>query len=257
MAEAAVQFQKGLDQLALSPNSPERWRQELEFLTALGGVLILTKGQGAPETGQAYAAARKLWERLGFPSGFINIPYGQSRYHLSRGELDLAARLDADLLRLSLQRNDSAGLILGHYSSGRNRLFAGSFVSAQSHFEKVLALYPGPNSHGSLTREVGALEPAGLHLHVPAKVSLGITLLCLGFPDQAMAQNSRAIATARSLGHPPSLLLGLSFSTLLHSLAGDYAAVKQRADELAAVATERGFVSAGSNLWRVGKGQIW
>jgi predicted ATPase len=35
MAEAAAQFHKGLDQLALLPDSPERQRQELEFWSAL------------------------------------------------------------------------------------------------------------------------------------------------------------------------------------------------------------------------------
>jgi predicted ATPase len=39
MAEAAAQFYKGLDQLALLPDSPERQRQELEFRSSLGAVL--------------------------------------------------------------------------------------------------------------------------------------------------------------------------------------------------------------------------
>src|SRR5262249_54988857 len=44
MAEAAAQFQKGLDQLSLLPEGPERWRQELEFSGRLGAVLIAAKG---------------------------------------------------------------------------------------------------------------------------------------------------------------------------------------------------------------------
>jgi predicted ATPase len=55
MAEAAAQLQKGLDQLALLADGPERQRQELEFCSALGAALIATKGNGAPETGHAYA----------------------------------------------------------------------------------------------------------------------------------------------------------------------------------------------------------
>src|SRR5207302_5389780 len=39
MAEASAQFQKGLDQLALLPDTPERQRQELELSSALGSVL--------------------------------------------------------------------------------------------------------------------------------------------------------------------------------------------------------------------------
>jgi hypothetical protein len=66
-----------------------------------------------------------------------------------RGELDLALRLDEDLLRLSRQRDDSAGLVLGHFSTGRNLFIGGGFSSSRSHLEEVLALYD-PNSHGWL-----------------------------------------------------------------------------------------------------------
>ena len=90
MAEAAAQFRKGLDQLALLPDTPERQRQELEFQSALGAVLMAAKGFAAPEMGHAYARARELWEQLGSPSEFLRIPFGQSLYHVFRGELDLA-----------------------------------------------------------------------------------------------------------------------------------------------------------------------
>src|SRR6266702_2986431 len=100
MAEAAAQLQKGLDQLALLPDTPERQRQELEFWSALGAVLLAVKGLAAPEAGHAYARARELWEQLGSPSEFLRVPCGESLYHNLRGELDLAQRLDDDLLRL-------------------------------------------------------------------------------------------------------------------------------------------------------------
>src|SRR6266436_4286082 len=120
-----AQFQKGLDQLTLLPDTPERQRQELEFLSALGAVLQAVKGVAAQETGHAYARARELWEQLGSPSEFLRIPYGQSLHHAYRGEVYLAQRLDEDLLRLSRQRNDPGGLVLAHNSSGRNLVLAG------------------------------------------------------------------------------------------------------------------------------------
>src|SRR4029450_13175670 len=43
MVEAAAQFQKALDQLALLPDAPERQRQELELCSALGAVLMAAK----------------------------------------------------------------------------------------------------------------------------------------------------------------------------------------------------------------------
>jgi class 3 adenylate cyclase/predicted ATPase len=234
MTEAAAQFQKGLDQLALLPVDLERQRRELEFCSALGAVLLAVKGQGASETGNAYARARELWEQQGSPSEFVQIPYGQSRYHLYRGEIGLAQRLDEDLLRLSRQRDDPAGLVLGHLSSGRTLMFAGKFAASRSHLEEVLALYD-PISHSSLVNQ------AGTHPPVAAQALLGIVLFCLGYSDQALAQSNAAIAEARSLAHPPSFAGILPLGTMLLSLVGDHAALDERAGQLVGFTTEQGF----------------
>jgi predicted ATPase/DNA-binding winged helix-turn-helix (wHTH) protein/class 3 adenylate cyclase len=223
-----------LDQLTLLPDIPERRQKELEFSSGLGAVLNVVKGSAAPETGQAYARARELWEQLGSPVGFIQVPCGQSRYHAHRGELDVAQSLAEDLLHLSRRRNDSAGLVMGHYSSGRNLMWVGSFASSRSHLETVLALYDS-NSHHSLVRQ------SGIHPQVAARAALGIVLFCLGFPDQALAQSNKAIAEARRLAHPPTLAMSLSMDTHLLSIIGDDIGLEQRVDGLVAVANDQGF----------------
>ena len=234
MAEAAAQFQKGLDQLALLPDTRERQRRELEFRSGLGAALLIVKGFAAPETGQAYARARELWEQLGSPSEFLQVPHGQSHYHALRGELDLAQRMDEDLLRLSRQRNDSAGLVLGHFSTGQNLILRGRFALSRSHIEEVLALYD-PNSHRPLVRQAG-VQPL-----VISKAYLGIVLFWLGFPDQALAQGSTAVTEALRLAHPPSLAVTLAIALRLLSLAGDNAVLDERTEQLVAVTTEQGF----------------
>jgi len=238
MAEAATQFQKGLDQLALLPNTPERQRQELEFSSALGTVLQAAKGYAAPETGDAYARARELWEQLGSPVEFLGVTYGQSTSHALRGELDSAQRLDEDLLRLSRQRKDSSGLVLGHFSSGRNLLFAGRFALSRSHLEEALAIYD-PIAHRALVHQAG-LSPC-----VTSQAYLGNVLFCLGFPDRALARSNAAIAEGQRLAHPPSLAVSLALGAVLLSHIGDDAAVDERADQLVAVTSELGFP-----LWR-------
>jgi len=60
MAEAAAQFEKGLVQLALLADNPERQQRELVFLEGLGAALQSIKSYGAPETGQIFAQARNL-----------------------------------------------------------------------------------------------------------------------------------------------------------------------------------------------------
>jgi predicted ATPase len=177
-----------------------------------------------------------LWEQLGSPSGFLHVPYGQSRYHMYRGELDLALRLDQDLLRVSGQRNDSAGLVLGHDCSGRDLLLAGKFAQGRSHLEQVLTFYD-PVAHRSLVHHTGADS------RVVSRSYLGVALFCLGFPDQAFTHSNEAIAEARSLAHPPSLAASLAIVSRLLSLGGNNAALDQRAGELIALASEQGFPS--------------
>jgi class 3 adenylate cyclase/predicted ATPase len=239
MAEAAAQLHKGLGQLALLPDNPERQRQELEFWSALGAVLRAVKGTAAPETGDAYARARELWAQLGSPSTFLQVPFGHSRYHMFRGEFDLAHRLDEELLRLSRQRNDSAGLVLGHLSSGRTELFVGRFAQSRSHLEGALGLYD-PISHRALVHQ------AGVDPRAASQAFLGIVLFCLGFPDRALAQIDAAIAEARMLAHPPSLAGSLAIGARLLSLGGDNTALDEWADQLVAMTTEQGFPHWGA-----------
>src|SRR5262249_46161682 len=156
-------------------------------------------------------------------------------YHANRGEFDQALRLAEDLLRLSRQRNDSAGLVLGHLSSGRSLLMVGAFASCRSHLEEGLVLYD-PISHRSLA------HLAGIHPHGNSQALLAVVLFCLGFPDQALAQSNAAIAEARRLAHPLSLAVTLGVGSILLSLVGDDAALGERADQLVAVATEQGFL---------------
>jgi predicted ATPase len=70
---------------------------------------------------------------------------------------------------------------------------------------------------------------------------LGIVLLCLGYPDQALAESNAAIAAAQRLAHPPSLAVTLAVGAIFLSLTGDDAALDEWADQLVAVATEQGF----------------
>jgi class 3 adenylate cyclase/predicted ATPase len=234
IVEAAAQFQKGLDQLALLPNNPERQRQELEFYSSLSAALRAAKGQATPATGDAYVRARELWERLGSPPEFVQIPYGQSRYHAHRCEFDLAQRLDEDLLRLSRERNDAAGLILGHLSSGINLMFVGKFAASRLHLVQALGLYD-PISNSSLVQQ------AGVHPHIFSQAYLGNVLFCLGFPDQALAQSNANIFEARRLAHPPSVAGSLAIGVRLLWLVGDDVALDEWVKELLTVATEQGF----------------
>ena len=158
---------------------------------------------------------------------------------MNRGELDLAQRLDEDLLRLSRQRNDSGGLVLGHTSFGVGLFYTGRHAVSQSHLEKAIAQYD-PISHCSLVRQTGTRPD------VQAQAVLGSVLFCLGYPDRALARSNAAIAEARRLAHPPTLAQSLANGARLLSLVGDNAALGNWVDQLIAVTTAQGFAHWGA-----------
>jgi predicted ATPase len=100
--------------------------------------------------------------------------------------------------------------------------------------EKALTLYD-PISHRSLVHQTG-LDPRTI-----SQASLGLVLFFLGFPDQASAQSSASVVEGGRLAHPPSLSLVLSYNALLLLLAGDDAALEERANQLVAVTAEQRF----------------
>jgi predicted ATPase len=70
---------------------------------------------------------------------------------------------------------------------------------------------------------------------------LGLVLFFLGFPDQALARSSAAIAEARRLAHPASLAASLALGTLPLSVVGDRTINREWVDQLCTVAAEHGF----------------
>ena len=107
----------------------QRQRQELEFRSSLGAVIAIRQRLGGAGNRPSACPRPRAVGAAGFSSEFVQVPYAQSLHHSNRGEFDLAQRLDEDLLRLSRQRNDSAGLFLGHLSAGRTLMFAGRFAA--------------------------------------------------------------------------------------------------------------------------------
>ena len=201
MAETAAQFQKGLDQLALVPDTPERKQLELELRSGLGTALMIVKGYAAPETGRNYARARELWEQLGSAAEFLNVPWGQFFFHVNRCEFDLAQHLAKDLLRVSGQHNDTAGLVLGHTCCGRTLLPISRFGIGPS-ASRTGACSRCTDLPGILRENRIPIDPA-----VTSQTNLATVLFCVGVSrTKTSTSNRAAIAGARRLVHRPSLL---------------------------------------------------
>jgi predicted ATPase len=85
------------------------------------------------------------------------------------------------------------------------------------------------------------VQDAAVHPQVGSLAHLGIVLFCLGFPDQALASSTAAIAEARRLALPASLASSLSLGAILLSFIGDDETLDRWASQLIEIATEQGF----------------
>jgi class 3 adenylate cyclase/predicted ATPase len=230
-AEALAQLTKGLDLLPALPAGTARDRQELDLRVALGKALIAAKGYSAPETGQAYARAGELCQRLGDRSQLFAVLRGQYVFHNVRAELQTALQLAEQLRDLAERDQDPAHRLEAHRALGHTLLFLGEFVAARGQVHRGLALCDLP-----ARRRDSVLY--GQHSGIACLSSAAYGLWFLGYPDQALATSDEAVRWARELAHPFSLAFALYYAIQVRRFRRE----AYDTEALMALTNEQGFV---------------
>jgi predicted ATPase len=110
----------------------------------------------------------------------------------------------------------------------------GEYTMAWDHLEQVIAFYNPEQHHRSFVSLRGS--DAGLS----ALAYAACCLWSLGYPEQALRQSQEALALARELGHPFSLVDALCFAgCLFNAMQRDTQALNEHAQELHRLATEQ------------------
>jgi predicted ATPase len=242
-AEAVGHLSRGLELLKELPEMRERTRQELELQVPLAAVLLMTKGQSAPEPAAAYARARELCLQLGDTPELCPVLFGLWRFYLARPEFRTARELGEQLLRIAERGDEPPHYVLAHYSLGLTAFYSGELSAASAHFEAVTARYTTDQSNIPVFR-------AGNNPGVSSRAWTGLTLWLLGYPEQAEACCHEALALARELAHPYSLAFVLWVTTLVSQCRRDVQFVHAQADESVNLSAEHGFA-----LW-LGAGTV-
>ena len=97
--------------------------------------------------------------------------------------------------------------------------YLGEFVPARAHLEQGIALYD-PTKR----RAHRAVQDPG----VVCFCFLAFTLWALGYPDQALRRSHEALALARELSHPFSLVFALGCTALTHCYRREGHAARER-----------------------------
>jgi predicted ATPase/DNA-binding winged helix-turn-helix (wHTH) protein len=232
--DAISHLTKGLEELTNLPATPEWTQQELAFQIALGRSFMVTKGFAAPEVERAYGRARELCQQVGQTPQLFAVLRGLWRVYGVRAEFHTAHELGEQLLHLAQQTQDPELLMEAHLALGNALFWRGDFVSARARLERVNALYD-PLQHRSHTFLYG-LDPGVVGLSYAAQV-----LWLLGYPDQALRWNHKALTLAHELGHPHTLAHALGFAASLYQFRRDAQAVREQVKAMLALSSAQEF----------------
>jgi predicted ATPase len=230
--EAIAQLTKGLRMLDLLPHGIERDRLELSLQVLLAEAFMADKGWTAPETGPCYARARELCDRTGDSERLFPVLYGQFSHHLSRGGAE-AHDLAVQTLQLIEGAKDPALVSMAHSMLGMSLFSRGELVTALTHLRTALSLHQ--SDRGSHT----FLSPG--HNFAIASMWLALTLLLLGYPEQASLQIGAGLRAARQLSNPHTLAHALALACRYYSALGETKALHHFTEELTALAAEHQF----------------
>jgi class 3 adenylate cyclase/predicted ATPase len=240
LIEAVAQLSRALDQIATLPATPERRRERIKLQVALLTPLVHVKGYAASETKEAAEQARLLIEQaeaLGEPPEdpllLFSVLYGfwVANYVAFNG--DVVRELAAQFLALAEKQAATVPLMIGHRLMGQSLLYTGDVAQGRAQYDQAIALYD-PVEHRPLATRFGQDVRAAILCY------RSVALWLLGYPDAALGDIERALKDAREIGHAATLMYVIGHASLPYLYCGKYGVANARADEVVALAHEKG-----------------
>jgi predicted ATPase len=245
LVEAVEQSTRALAQIATLPATPALRREEITLQVALISPLMHVKGYAAPETKAAAERARLLIEQaeaLGEPPKdpllLFSVLWGFCVANFWAFNGDVMRELAAQLLDLAEKQGAAVPLMIGHRLMGATLASTGDFAGALAHDDQSLALYD-PAEHRPLAARFGHDS------RVTGLCWRALALWALGYPEKAVADADHALKDAREIGQAATLMVALGVTTWTHIFCGNYATANAQADDLVALADEK-----GAFLWK-------
>jgi len=239
LVEATEQLARALIQIATLPATPALRREQIKLQAALITPLMHVKGYAAPETKAAAERARVLIEQAGAlgeppddPLLLFSVLYSFWTTSFVAFTGDALRELASQFLALAEKQRATVPLMIGHRMMG-SVLHMGAFAEGRAHLDRAIALYD-PAEHRPLATRFGQ------DIRVAALSYRSWALWMLGYPEAALADTSHALRDAREIGQAATLMYALVHALVVHIQCGNYPTAKAEADELVALADEKG-----------------
>ena len=243
--EALAHLHRGLGLNATLPDTEVRRRQELNLQIVLGKVIVATQGHAVPDARAAFARARALCTGLGHSPQLLTVLFGQWTHALLRADFVAASRQADELLALARTTRDRVWKLVACYAAGFTHFALGSFGSAHRHLRRGLKLFD-PARREEYARPVVGDPRVLLHTYFAWE------RMCVGRFAEARSACDAAVSEARALHQSYSLAHALSKEAYLQLHLGTATAALGVAEELQALADERGiaFFGAAATFFR-------
>ena len=226
--EALGHASKGLELLGSIVQTPQRDRLELDLEIVRGTAYRAVKGFASSEVERSFARASAICMRLDDIPRLIDARRGLFSCYYARGALALAREQGNEVSAAGQKTGDAGSRMLGHWMLGCVMFWQGEYATARRELEEAIALYdPNVQRANALALQIDPGANALLHL--------SWLLWILGYPEQALRNSEKAIATARQLGQPMALSLALFFAAATRASTGDHRVVRVLLDELIAL----------------------
>ena len=240
LVEAMEQITQATDQLATLPTTPALRREQIRLQVALITPLLHVKGYAAPEPRAAAERARLLIEEaealgepLEDPLLLFSVLYGIFIANFNAFNGDMMRRLARQFLELAERQRATAPLMIGHRMMGLSLISTGNLLEGRAHYDRAIALYD-PEAH----------RPLATRFSVDSRVAIlgfrSTALWFLGYPEAALGDSTHALEDARQIGQAATLMLALWTTICTHTQTGNYEPARALADELVALAAEKG-----------------
>ncbi len=216
----------------------ERHLQELAVQSALGPLLLATKGYAAPEVERAFSRAWELCQSAGDLQQRFQILWGLGRFYFVKPDPDKGLEVCQQLLTFAQESGDVGLLSEAACSLGTHLFHRANLVEARNYLELCIASYDR-HLHADHALIYGQ-DPC-----VVALAYLAWTRWCLGERAQATIDSEAAIKLANEIGHPYSLVIATTYASVQQQFHDNPQRCKEIADHALALTEKYGFT-----LWQ-------
>jgi predicted ATPase/DNA-binding winged helix-turn-helix (wHTH) protein len=229
--EATDLATRGLEALKALPDTPERAQQEIKVRIVLGASLMAVKGYASAEVEEVYAPSRELFWQQGPSPELFHMLWSLNLYYQFTGQVQSSLKVSLELLQLAKDIKDGALIMEAHRSIGAALVILGRCEEALTHLDEAIALYAEHRNHSHAIF-------MGRDCKVICKSFVGRSLWALGRHDEAAKEMAGALALARELGHPQTLVVAGYCAAQLHQLRGEAESTYKCAKEAMELAEE-------------------